>query len=362
MKTPTSARTGIALSLIAIVAIAIIFLVKVPQDGSPYSPTSTGATGTRALTTILSDHGVKVAEVGPGEAAQLADETTTLVIDPNYHATPADSRRLIDSRARIVILERSTPYQDFGITGYVDSFPSLPAVANCSDPDAAEAHSISPVSAYFVPDNHADVTGCFPQLGGYGWVQLAHNPRISFIPDPRFLTNEFLAADGNAAFALRKLGTQPTLLWVTGSSADHTRPHQWIGLPEWFFPLLVSLVLTLGWWAVYRGRRFGKLVAEPMPVVVPASEADSGRARLYHRGKDVAHAALALRTGTISRVARGRLAPNASRGVVVDFLARASGRPQDAIDDLFYSTPTTERELTELASQLDQFEREINDR
>ncbi|MCM3907124.1 DUF4350 domain-containing protein [Trueperella bernardiae] len=365
VSAPKRSRTGILLSLIAVLALAVIALVDIPQQGEPYSPTSTASTGTRALAQILKNHGVDVSEVSPLEAMDSADTDTTLVIDPSFYAPTEVTEDLVNSRATIVVLGDSSSMYDFGFEGYTESFPPIPVAAKCQDPDAQEARGISPLSLAFRPDRERDVTGCFPQLGGYGWVQLTSNPKISLILDPTFLTNEYLADHGNAAFAMRKLGTQPKVLWVSGDyweSEMRTTP-QWAGLPTWFYPLLVGLVLTALWWAFYRGRRFGKLVAEPMPVVVPASEADAGRGQLYHRGRATEHAARALRAGTISRVARGRLSPASPREVVVDVLARVSGRDPSAIDALFYSFPiTSDADLSRLADQLDEFEREINDR
>lgn len=360
-----TSRSSLVLAIIALLAVAVIAFVDIPQEGEPYSPTSTAGDGTRALAQILGDHGVKVTQAGVAEAEDLAEADTTIVIDPNFSAPTEVTQALIETRATIVVLGNSFHAEDFGFDGYTNSFPPIPLAAACNDPDADEARGISPVSATFTPARTQDVLGCFPQLGGYGWVQLTSNPRISYIPDPAFLTNDYLADHGNAAFALRKLGTHPRLLWVGGDyweSQDQDTP-QWAGLPSWFFPLLAGLALSAGWWAFYRGRRFGKLVAEPMPVIVPASEADAGRGQLYHRGRATAHAANSLRAGTISRVARGRLSPTSPRDVVVDVLAQASGRGPAEVDDLLYSRPiTSDADLSRLADQLNEFEREINDR
>ena len=47
VSAPKRSRTGILLSLIAVLALAVIALVDIPQQGEPYSPTSTASTGTR---------------------------------------------------------------------------------------------------------------------------------------------------------------------------------------------------------------------------------------------------------------------------------------------------------------------------
>ena len=54
---------------------------------------------------------------------------------------------------------------------------------------------------------------------------------------------------------------------------------------------------------LWRGRRLGPLVVEPLPVVVKAVESTQGRGRLYRRVRDRAHAAEILRAATARRLA-----------------------------------------------------------
>jgi hypothetical protein len=68
----------------------------------------------------------------------------------------------------------------------------------------------------------------------------------------------------------------------------------------WLSMLAVGAVLV----AFVRGRRLGPPVAEPLPVVVPAAEAVTGRGRLY-RGVRARQPTLnALRASAIARLAR----------------------------------------------------------
>ncbi|QTG75086.1 DUF4350 domain-containing protein [Trueperella pecoris] len=353
--------TTITLSIVAIVAIIAIMLIRVPSAGAPYSPDSTAPNGTRALASILRANGIEVSHIGAPHVLDYAVKDTTLVLDPSFTAPTHVVDDLVASRATIIFLD--TPAFDAGFEGEIQSAPPTPVSAQCSDPDATEARGISPLGHYFVPTDTASVTGCFPHIGGYGWVALAKNPRVSYLPDSRFITNEFLADHGNAAFALRKLGAHPTVVWVSGAfSPDKVQPTSWAGLPTWFFPLLAGLGLCLGWWALYRGRRFGKLVAEPMPVLVPASEADAGRGYLYHRGKNYEHAASALRAATISRLAPPRgIATSSTPEAVVAALQTNTYSHNDVWDLLYGRAITSRRDLVELADQLDQFERDIND-
>ena len=114
-----------------------------------------------------------------------------------------------------------------------------------------------------------------------------------------------LAAD-NAAVALRLLGQRDRLVWYVPEAADL------VGddgvslrtlLPEWIFPGLWIAGATVLALLLWRVRRLGPLVTEPLPVTVKAIETTQSRGRLYRKAGDRAHAAQALR-----RAARTSLA------------------------------------------------------
>ncbi|MDP9805962.1 hypothetical protein J2S70_000544 [Trueperella bonasi] len=360
-KPAPSKGTAITLTLLAALALAIIIFVRVPSPGNPLSPSSTSSNGTHALAEILRDHGMTVEEISPDQARDLASPDVTFVVDHSAYTEPYMRQELIDSRATIVLLT-NVDYEEWGFDGKLLNLDGARLRAQCDDPDAMAAASIGPISWLFVPDGAE--SGCFPANGGYVWTPQADTPHLSYLADDSILTNEYLDVDGNAAFALRKLGANPKLYWVVGGTDPHQEPkdRRWIGLPDWFFPLVSALTLSLGWWVIYRGRRFGKLVAEPLPVVVPASEVTEGRAILYQRGKNHAHAARALRAGTIMRLSRGRgISDDANPDVVVSTLANASGYPPAKVADLLYERPVSgDSDLIEIAAELERFERDIN--
>ena len=72
--------------------------------------------------------------------------------------------------------------------------------------------------------------------------------------------------------------------------------------------LLAASVLALVLW---RGRRLGPLVTEPLPVVVRAAESTRSRGRIYHRTSDRQHAAAVLVGASRRRLADA--APAAAR-------------------------------------------------
>lgn len=85
---------------------------------------------------------------------------------------------------------------------------------------------------------------------------------------------------------------------MTQSVVDRPVP-----LPGWVLPTEFLAVLVVLAAALWRGRRFGPLVIERLPVIVRASETMEGRARLYQRASARRHALDSLRIGTIGRLA-----------------------------------------------------------
>ena len=111
------------------------------------------------------------------------------------------------------------------------------------------------------------------------------------------------------------LGERPRLVWYTPSPDDAaTDAPPTLGelTPGWVTPAILLLGTAALAAAVWRGRRFGPLVVERLPVVVRADETAEGRARLYQRADARGHALDALRVGTVDRIAStlalGRLA------------------------------------------------------
>ena len=114
--------------------------------------------------------------------------------------------------------------------------------------------------------------------------------------------------------ALRLLGQRDRLVWYVPEAADL------VGddgvslrtlLPEWILPGLWIAGATVLALLLWRVRRLGPLVTEPLPVTVKAIETTQSRGRLYRKAGDRAHAAQALRRA--ARTSAGRAAAPAGR-------------------------------------------------
>ena len=198
--------------------------------------------------------------------------------------------------------------------------------------------------------------GCFP--AGRRSYLMATSPGgdLTVLGSRGVLDNGHIDRAGNAALALGLLGRHPTLVWYLpglDDLGDSAPPDLATLTPGWVTPVaLLALAVTIVA-GVWRGRRFGALVVEDLPVVVHARETMEGRARLYQRSASRLHALDALRVGTIGRLA-GRLGLPRSADVreVADAAAEATRRERRATADLLVDrVPADDRELVALATR-----------
>lgn len=348
-------------------------------DSETLSLANAGPNGSRAVGEILGRHGVEVHQAGDFETAMEAlansDYPTLLLYDRSGFLSGEQLSELADSAVRIVVVtprlatlsaltgsgapeDATTPnIRQAGVVP--DGVPVLEP--GCSLPDAVAAGPVSG-DAGFTYDGG---TTCYrPQGAAGGMLAVSDDERLTVLGSTTILGNRHLAEHGNAALALRTLGTSEDLVWYLPSLAD-LEPS---GAPTSLAELRPKWVPYLGPWLlivalaaiVWRGRRNGPLVFEPLPVVVKAVETAEGRARLYHDARALGQARDNLRAGTLVRLSgKLRLGPEATDAQAIEALARLLGRPADRIRTLINEHPGTEARLVAWAQELDQLEKEV---
>ncbi|MGO4597158.1 DUF4350 domain-containing protein [Terrabacter sp. 2RAF25] len=183
------------------------------------------------------------------------------------------------------------------------------------------------------------------------------------------LSNGKVLDAAHAALTLRALGPTEHLLWYVPGVSDLDAPDPsgrhvadpGRGVPEWLVPASWLLAAAVVAFALARGRRLGRLVVEPLRVVVRAVETTEARGRLYHRAADRPLAARALRTGTRTRLADRLGLPRETPVVaLVEAATRASGHPHHDVEQLLDGPdPTTDRDLLLLAQRLADLEESV---
>lgn len=333
-------------------------------------PESAGPSGTRALVEILREHGVEVvvardraaaraalsqgaATLAVADAPYLSDDGLTAVTDAAADVVLIDPR----SRTLRLLLPGSTAY-GVGPGGVVDP--------GCDVAEATRAGGVTPGAIY---QPGTQTLACYPTGGGFALLlQERDGGRVAAVDGRAMFTNEHLAEAGNAALAVNLLGRHPTLVWYMPGVADTDLaagdPTLGELTPPWVSPVIVLLLSAGGAAAVWRGRRFGPLVAERLPVTVRAAETTEGRARLYAHARDALHAADQLRIGALGRLGRLLgLGPSASAPEIADAAAARTGFDRGAVRGILIDdVPRTDAELVALARRLRTLEQSVHSR
>ena len=369
----------LGLTLIALLALTA------QRPGEPLDPQSPRPNGARALVEVLREQGVDVEvvrSVADLEALSPDADTTVVMSNPANLGPGATSRlrKATTTAGRLVLLGVDNDHLDeFGLPVRAFGGSAGDLVARCSSSIARDSDVVSVTeSRYLVEDGASGVRTCFalpdpesltgePAPGGVygsGMVELggtATAPDVVLVGFGSSWSNEYIAENSNAGTAVRALGSSPRLVWYHPGAQDLAlaggeRPEDvW---PAWTGSALAIVSVAILALALVRGRRLGRLVREPLPVVVRAIETTESRGRLYRRAGDPGRAAAVLRAATAERLGR-RLAvsPGAGPAGLVPAVAVATGRPTDEVAGiLFGPAPRDDAALIHLAQQLTDLE------
>jgi hypothetical protein len=359
---------GIGALLVAIVA--FVTTGASGSAGPPLAADNPAQAGGMAAVEVLRQQGVTVLPVDT--LSQAMEATTT---HPSATVFFADTEGYLDSdqlaevgtlTPRLVVadpnfatLQALAPEVGFGGVSTADAL-----TAQCALTAAARAESISPGGKTLRVDADAPgYTGCFPgDDGSFSVIERAVDGQtLTLVADTAVFANDEIATFGNAALALNLLGTDDTLVWYLPTLADvpSTGPPSLGALtPGWVTPALVLLVFTAIAAMIWRGRRFGPLVAENLPVVVRASETMEGRARLYARGNARLRAIDAIRIGAVTRMASAVGLPHtAPITEVIATVAALTGRPIDRVHGVLVGElPESDAALMTLSEAVEDLE------
>lgn len=357
----SSRRTPLLVTLGMLLALLVLSILT--RDDAPFSdpldPRNPDPDGAQAVARVLERHGVDVS-IARGQDALLDEQvdagTAVVVTNPEQlgETTLEDLRDHADTAGAVIV---AGSYQVLGDQFGIDAHSS-PDGRRPADCDAELARGLVVRTR---GGGGLDAPGCF---GWYGESVLVNRDDLWLMTSPRSFTNEHVLESDNAALALRLLGQQDRLVWYVADAAD-TAPSDGVGLgtllPRWLVPGLYLFLLSVLAVILWRGRRLGPLVTEPLPVVVRAAESTQSRGRIYRRTGDRHHAAAIL-----TRAARRRLTESLQlpRGTTAEALAAAvatrTGRdPQAVLDLLGNAAVTKDSQLVELGQQLIKLENEV---
>jgi hypothetical protein len=338
-------------------------------------PANPGFTGARGLAHVLSDHGVGVSVVRSQRELldQTVDDATTVVVTGTNHLSGRTAKAALTHSASAASMVLLAPDQEVvkGMGLPVDSHLTglTNIAAGCAIAMVGKDFRLARAGLAYTPTaSGSGATTCFPDKadGGGAMVSLpaaAGRPPVILLGEDSLISNGAILDSDNAAIALRLFGQTNRLIWYVPSLADiaaSERTSRSIA-PSWFEPglaLATSAVLFLCLW---RGRRLGRLVTEPLPVIVRAVETTESRGRMYRKSRDRTRALAVLQLATRRRLAAYLgLSPASAISSVAAAAAAVSGRNyQDVLELLNSPSAHDDSSLLELANTLAALEKEV---
>lgn len=383
-------KTGMILlvSLIVVAWLAVMVWVALQPERTEGSLGIDDKTnhGAAAITSVLEEHSISVR---PAQSmTQLESELrrnpdATVLFHDKHQAMETASFERLEELADLVPPDQrvfagvTASQQDYLVDGIdhtanMNFIDELAATDQCRLDAAREAGSISSIRQGVVLTD--DAQGCFrvvddsmgEQEHVYAFAETA-NGSIVFA-DWRMLTNAGLYQNGTATLALWSLGRADSVIWfqpdfqLDPDSDGQLSPVQ---LPDWARMGIVWAVIATGIWLLYRARRTGPIIIEPLPAEVPAAETTVGRGRMYAKAKHHRHALTMLQQASRARLARLlQLGAQASSDAVLAETAKQLGRPLAELRQL-YDPPAGDisaQQFVTWANQLHDLEHQVRHR
>ncbi len=379
-KTGSKGWKLLAITLSLLLAGMVIYAsMKEELTKDPYDIHSVSSEGVRALTQVLGDHyDVSVDQVrSPAKAIEAAAQGKPVTIFNAGKLRNYDFETLLTTSNADITLVGFEYYLPESLTesglepqGYNDKPVSRGA---CSIP--AKAQTISATGNAIIVRNPQALANsqylgrgpaqlCFAYGNGYGYLELPlkSGKTLRILPNAQLVTNKYLDKDDNAALALYATGRGSEVVFYNAETnesvyaAQAPKPY-----PSWLVPLMWQFGLLALVWAFIVGRRQGRIVNEPLPVVAQGTETTVGRAGLYQRARASEHSGRILRIATIIRLGRRLgISPNADATLVAQTVSMACNRTAKEIEYILYGpAPASAVELTQLSQALEQLEEEV---
>ena len=370
-------RPWIVIGIVLVVGALVLLVVQggFRAPGPLLGPDNPAPAGSKALVEVLRRQGVEVTEASSLHAAvDLARGGATVLLfdelgildDDGLGELAAASDRLVVVEPAFAELRALAP----GVRLAGVASGTLDDVA-CDVRAAERAGELSDGQRLVTVDDDAagdGWQGCFRDGEAFA-VAAGPAPsggEVTIVAATTVFENEHVDEAGNAALAIGLLGASDELVWYLPGPADAdagSAPTIAELTPGWVSPVLVLAIAVTVVAGVWRGRRFGPLVVERLPVQVPAGETSEGRARLYARSSARGHALDQLRIGAVGRIASMlKLPRSAPAHAVADAAAVATGRDAASVARLLIGTaPAGDRELVDVAMELDRLEHEVAD-
>jgi len=372
-----------AVLVIVWLGIGIVHAIEEPNLSDPgtLSPTGTGEHGSSQLADLLRSRGISVERVTSSAAALRVaggSPSTVFVPTPDY-LTPSFFARIaqVPSVRKIVVVQ---PGPRTVILGGLPVFPSVGRwVTRTVAPGCTALASVGAAAVLdtvYQFDPQVQTMNCY--RGSVVGVEVDGTESVYVGANDPFRNNRINEAH-NADLVTTLLGEYNRVVWLDVHAAEpspavapdiqlpqyrrddqnrtNTGNSTIDAFPSWLWAGLSLAMVTAVLLAVARARRLGPPVAEPLPVIVPASEAVTGRGRLYERIAAREATLDAIRGAAITRMTHV-LNPFGGKPAgaheLVRQIAQRTATPEPAVHAILYGpAPADDAALAEAVGRLD---------
>lgn len=376
-KRPRWLTPVIVVGVLLATSMAVTLLTPDEGNTDDLDPANPGFSGAQGLAHVLSDHGVRVTVVR--SQRELLEETidgaTTVVVTGTNRLSGRTARAALThaaSAAGVVLLDPDpevTKGMGLPVTSHLADLSDV--AAGCAGAVVGADFRLAQAGRAYTPTaNPFAATTCFPDKGDGGGAMAVlpaaelGRPPVILLGDDSLISNGAILNSDNAAIALHLFGQTGRLVWYVPSLADISPSESSSRsiAPAWFGPGVALATSAVVFLCLWRGRRLGRLVTEPLPVIVRAIETTESRGRMYRKSRDRARALAVLQLATRRRVAAYLgLSASSSVSSVAAAAAAVSGRSyHDVLNLLSSSAAHDDPSLLQLANTLIALEKEVH--
>ena len=380
-------RAPLGIVLVILLGGTLIALLQ-PSARTPryLDPRDAGQSGARALAALLTQRGEPVIRAGTVESAEMAAHgRVTLVITSPGLLSARQLRSLAGVRSSLLLVEpvrASLAALAPGVT--VAGFGPVRTAGPGCGLSAARLAGHADMGNVLLRSTAPGSWQCYPVDGEPSLVRYSTGRRttgsrttggpsaggrtITLLGSGAPLTNHYLARHGNAALALDLLSGSSRIVWLVpplpvpgappGGPPAGGEGSLFSLIPRPAYLVTIQLVIAVTLAALWRMRRLGPLVAEPLPVIVRASETVEGHGRLYRSRRSRDRAAAVLRAAALDRITtRLSLPRDAGADAVCAAVAARTGREAGTIRAIMFgAVPRDDAALVALAHEIDALE------
>ncbi|HMK11316.1 MAG TPA: DUF4350 domain-containing protein [Acidimicrobiales bacterium] len=343
---------------IALIAVALAAGAP-PDDGTPLDPRATGPLGAKALVLTLEELGGRV-DITPRVNDQF--DTAVLLRDDLTDDQRSNLEAWVSAGGTLLVADPSSPLQPIAVSGRTQTIFGEATVArgSCTIPPLEHLDRVDPTGGVLFD---ADVAheACFTRPDGAfvvaqprdaGWV-VATGGAGPFV-------NDRLDSEDNAALAANILvpheGARVAFLERANPGTGEGDKSLADLVPTRVRMALAQLLIAFVVFALWKGRRLGRPVAEIQPVEIAGSELVVAVGNLLQKAGRPQAAAERLRED-LHRDLTNRLgiAPTASADVIADLAAQRTGCDRATVASaLAGPLPTSAESLVAAAREMEE--------